>query len=217
MLDPTKAATYQQFRRPDSSFHRDKYARITRRIPNRKRLTVVEVGSGTGIYTKFLVNDFGRVIATDIDPAMAAQARKEFPQAEVKVADGTRMPFTDGSVDVVFGVSVLHHIADRNAVFREAARVLRPGGYVVFCEPNQLNPMTALCQLWYREPALTTGMLKRYCKNAGLRIVELGTTLLRSPSITRITDHIPGFPFVERLAETAHLGVSVYVVAQNES
>lgn len=214
MIDPTKAETYQQFRRPDSSFHRDKYATITRLIPDRKSLVAVEVGSGTGIYTKFMVGDFGKVIATDIDQGMTAQARELFPQAEVIIADGQRMPFQDNSVDVVMGVSTLHHIPDRFAVFREAARILKPGGFVVFCEPNQLNPMTALCQLWYREPALTTGMLRRYAKHAGLKITKLGTTLLRSPSITRITDHLPGFALIERLAEAVNLGVSVYVVAQ---
>jgi ubiquinone/menaquinone biosynthesis C-methylase UbiE len=214
MLDPTKAATYQQFRNPDSSFHRDKYASITKLIPNRKSLVAVEVGSGTGIYTKFMVKDFGKVIATDIDAGMTAQASKLFPQAEVIIADGQRMPFQDNSVDVVMGVSTLHHIQDRYAVFREAARIVKPGGYVVFCEPNQYNPMTALCQLWYREPALTKAQLRRYAKKAGLHIRKLGTTLLRSPGITKITDHIPGFRLIERIAEAANLGVSVYVVAQ---
>lgn len=214
MIDPTQAATYEQFRKPDSSFHTDKYARIMRAIPNRDTLTAVEIGCGSGIYTRFLAGDFGTVIATDIDPAMVAQAKQQCPNVKALVADGTKLPFADNSVDVVAGISTLHHIPDRHAVFREAARVLKPGGYTVFCEPNRYNPLTLACQTWYREPALTKRMLRKYVKAAGMKIVELSTVLLRSPSVTFITDHIPGYSHVERAAEALNLGVSVYVVAQ---
>jgi len=214
MLDPKKAKDYEQFRMPGSSFHRAKYERIARRISNKSSRTVLEVGSGTGIYTRFLIRDFKKVIATDIDPKMVSEAKKLLKGAKVILADARHLPFGANSVDVVFGVSVLHHIAERNAVFREAARIIKPGGFVVFCEPNIWNPMTALTQLWYREPGLTKSMLRRYSRNAGLKIVDIGTTLLRSPSISRITDSLPEWRIVERIAESLNLGVSTFVVAQ---
>jgi ubiquinone/menaquinone biosynthesis C-methylase UbiE len=214
MIDPKQAATYERFRLPGSSFHTAKYNRIVRRISSKRQKTVLEVGSGTGIYTRFLLKDFKKVIATDIDPEMVSEAKNRLKGAKVVLADARRLPFDNNSVDVVFGVSVLHHIKERNAVFREAARVLKPGGYAVFCEPNIWNPMTALTQLWYREPGLTKAMLRKYSRNANLKVIDLGTTLLRSPAICRITDNLPGWRIVERIAESVNMGVSAFVVAQ---
>ncbi len=214
MLDPKKADDYQAFRHPDSSFHTAKYEKIMRTVRNRKSLSVVEIGCGTGIYTRFLLNDFRKVVAIDNDHKMVENARKILPNAKVLVADATRMPFGDNSVDVVFGVSVLHHIPDRNAVFREAKRILRKGGFAVFCEPNILNPMTALTQLWYREPGLTPMKMKKYAKKSGFSAVKSGSVLLRSPGIAKIADKIPGWSLVESVAESINLGVSAFVVAQ---
>jgi ubiquinone/menaquinone biosynthesis C-methylase UbiE len=42
-----------------------------------------------------------------------------------------RLPFPEGSFDLVMSTDVIHHIGDREAYFREAARVLRPGGRIV--------------------------------------------------------------------------------------
>jgi ubiquinone/menaquinone biosynthesis C-methylase UbiE len=196
MLDPTKAATYERFRIPNSSFHTAKYEKIMKTVRNRKSLSVVEIGCGTGIYTRFLLNDFRKVVAIDNDPEMVENARKILPNAKVLVADAARMPFED------------------NSVFREAKRILRKGGFAVFCEPNILNPMTALTQLWYREPGLTPMKMKKYARKSGFSAVKSETVLLRSPGIAKITDKIPGWRLVEGAAEALNLGVSAFVVAQ---
>src|SRR5262249_10088743 len=48
--------------------------------------------------------------------------------------DGQRLPFADASFDRVWGNAVLHHL-DLACAAREVRRVLRPGGFAVFCEP----------------------------------------------------------------------------------
>ncbi len=214
MLDPKKAEDYQRFRLPNSSFHKAKYDRIMRAVRNRKQLSVLELGCGTGVYTRFLLRDFARVTAVDNDPRMVREAKTIFPKAKIVNADAGFLPFRNNSFDVVFGVSVIHHIPDRNAVFSEAARVLKKGGLAVFCEPNLWNPMTAMVQLRYCEAGLTRSKLRRYAEKAGLRVIDIGTTLLRSPRISKITDSIPGWRSVERAAEKANLGVSTFVVAK---
>jgi len=50
-------------------------------------------------------------------------------------ADATRIPLRPAAVDAVVGLDVLHHLPDPASFFREAARVLRPGGRVGLVEP----------------------------------------------------------------------------------
>jgi SAM-dependent methyltransferase len=50
-------------------------------------------------------------------------------------ADAGRIPLRPGAVDAVLGLDVLHHLPDPASFFREAARVLRPGGRVALVEP----------------------------------------------------------------------------------
>ncbi len=209
--NPEDPKTYERFRLPNSSFHRDKYARMMRRIPRDSKQRVLEIGAGTGIYTKFLVKDFNTVVATDADADMCRQTKTLVPEAEAQVADACHLPFKDRSFDGVFGVSILHHVPDRVQAFREVARVLKPGGWFAFCEPNALNPFSLLVQTYFREPALTFNGMRRDARKAGLFVSDGGEILFRSPRVSPVTDRIPGWKFVERAVELVHLGVSVYV------
>jgi ubiquinone/menaquinone biosynthesis C-methylase UbiE len=53
------------------------------------------------------------------------------------------MPFADGSFDVAYGSSILHHLNLDDAL-AEVFRVLRPGGRIAFTEPNILNPQVTI-------------------------------------------------------------------------
>ena len=212
--NPEDSRTYERFRMPGSSFHSDKYRMMLRSVPKDKNHKVLEIGAGTGIYTRFLVRDFKHVVATDIDEGMCAQAKRLIPEADVQQADACKLPFPDNSFDGVFGVGILHHISNRLAMFREVARVLKPGGWFAFCEPNALNPFTRFVQFYFREAALTCRGMKRDAQNAGLTVTDKREIMLRSPRITSVTDHIPGWRLIERAAGALHLGVSAYVTGR---
>lgn len=62
------------------------------------------------------------------------------------VIKGMPLPFPEGSFDIITGSCVLHHIApaDRDGVYNELLRVLKPGGRILLFEHNPFNPLTLL-------------------------------------------------------------------------
>ena len=99
--------------------------------------TVLDLGAGTGAATVQLVRRFrgARVIALDIAPGMLRAARRRhWPWRRFGrvCADAHRLPLRDGSVDLVFSSLMLQWSDRPDRVFAECARVLRPGGLLLF-------------------------------------------------------------------------------------
>ncbi len=98
--------------------------------------TVLDLGSGGG-FDCFLaarkVGEEGRVIGVDMTPEMLSKARANaergrLDNVEFRLGEIERLPLADGSVDVILSNCVINLSPDKPAVFREAYRVLRPGG-----------------------------------------------------------------------------------------
>ena len=90
---------------------------------------VLEVGCGTGNYSLALVEATGcQSYGIDPSPAMLAQAENRSPEATFQLGHAEKLDFPDSYFDVVFSVDVIHHVRDRAAFYREARRVLKPGG-----------------------------------------------------------------------------------------
>ena len=71
-----------------------------------------------------------RSILAGVDPSapMLARARSAAPAARLARARAEALPWPDTTFDCIFCVNALHHFADRSRFFREARRVLKPGG-----------------------------------------------------------------------------------------
>ena len=98
---------------------------------------VLEVGCGTGKNTVWVASRARSVTALDFSPGMLARARERVAAPHVRfVEHDVRQPWPagDASVDIVVGNLVLEHVDDLAPVYREAARVLRPGGRLLLCE-----------------------------------------------------------------------------------
>ncbi|MCJ2556149.1 MAG: arsenite methyltransferase [Candidatus Thermoplasmatota archaeon] len=98
--------------------------------------TVLDLGSGGGIDC-FLaagrVGEKGRVIGVDMTAEMVEKARENakrggFENVEFRLGDIEDIPVDDGSVDVIISNCVINLSPDKGKVFREAFRVLTPGG-----------------------------------------------------------------------------------------
>ncbi len=103
----------------------------------------LEIGAGTGYFTLNMLaaGMVGQATCSDISPGMLdtlqANARRLGLVVHTETADAERLPFADASFDLVLGHAVLHHIPDLPRAFAEFARVLAPGGTLVFAgEPS---------------------------------------------------------------------------------
>jgi SAM-dependent methyltransferase len=90
-------------------------------------ICAVDLGAGTGKFTRRLLETGASVTAIEPLDAMRAQLRRNVPEVSVIAATAQAMPLADASADVVACAQAFHWFADREAL-REIGRVLRPGG-----------------------------------------------------------------------------------------
>jgi SAM-dependent methyltransferase len=111
----------------------------------KKGMQVLEIGCGTGYFTRELVKTGARITAVDISPDLIEKARAEISSDTIRfeIANAYALSFADAEYDSVIGSSVLHHL-ELEPALKEFARVLKPGGSIYFTEPNMLNPQIAL-------------------------------------------------------------------------
>jgi len=99
---------------------------------------ILEIACGTGVVTQTIAKRLsgdGRIVATDLNQAMIDIARTKSPsdhRIEWQLADATDLPFETGSFDAVVCQFGWMFFPDRPRATREAARVLRPGGRLLF-------------------------------------------------------------------------------------
>ncbi len=102
----------------------------------KKGETVLDLGSGGGLdcfLARANVGEEGHVIGVDMTPEMISLARKnakesEYNNMEFRLGEIEYLPVANGSVDVIISNCVINLSLDKQRVFMEAFRVLRPGG-----------------------------------------------------------------------------------------
>jgi SAM-dependent methyltransferase len=107
----------------------------------------IEIGGGIGNLKRRLTD----VVATDIQSA---------PWLDC-VADAQRLPFAEGCAANIVMVDVLHHLEFPVVFFREAGRVLRPGGRVLMVEPAITWGSSLFYRLLHHEPVRTSAHVLR--------------------------------------------------------
>jgi SAM-dependent methyltransferase len=154
-------------------------------------LRVLDIGCGFD--TKTLSRLSGFRVGVDL-----VSVESFAPSAGVHVsrASGEQLPFSDQAFDIACCRSVLEHVENPGALFKEVHRVLRPGGAFVFVTPNRWDYVSVASSMvpnrWHPTliqlvtgrkeektfPTLyranTLGTLRTLAKNAGLRVEALG-------------------------------------------
>jgi len=111
---------------------------------------VLDLGCGAGtdsLVAAQMVGPDGSVIGIDMTPEMLAKAHRaaaEMGAANVEFVEGEieLLPFADESVDVVISNGVIDLLPDKDTVFAEIYRVLRPGGRIQFADVTIQQPVS---------------------------------------------------------------------------
>lgn len=108
-------------------------------------MTILELGCGTGSFTRELARSGADIIAIDVSPELLgiAKANCSAPNVRYEIQNAYALTYSDATFDSVVGSSILHHLEIEEAL-REIYRVLKPGGTIYFTEPNMLNPQIAI-------------------------------------------------------------------------
>jgi ubiquinone/menaquinone biosynthesis C-methylase UbiE len=114
---------------------------------------VLEIGTGMGAdHLEWARSRPRRLAGVDLTPRAVAWTRQRLAAqglaSDLQEADAEHLPFPDGSFDIVYSWGVLHHSPDTPRAFREAHRVLRPGGTLramIYHRPSVVGLM-----LWAR-------------------------------------------------------------------
>jgi arsenite methyltransferase len=142
--------------------------------------TVLDLGSGAG-FDSFLaaaqVGKTGRVIGVDMTPEMVAKARllagsEEYSNVEFRLGEIENLPAADSSVDIIMSNCVINLSPDKQRVFREAFRVLKPGGRLAISDVIATAPL----------PEAIRNNLALYssCISGAVTITEMETMLHES-------------------------------------
>lgn len=104
-------------------------------------MSILDLGVGGGRTTPYLSSIAGRYVGADYSPEMLAECRKKFPHLEFHTADAADLSvFASSSLDaVVMAFNVLDNlnpVESRQAALREAYRVLKPHGVLIFSSHN---------------------------------------------------------------------------------
>ena len=183
--------------------------------------SVAELCCGHGDVARLLGARVGRGVGVDISTAMLAAALRGnagSPFVFVQ-ADATLLPLRDSVFDTVVMSGGIHHVNDRRRLFAEVARILRPGGALVWREPvNDFFVWRWLRALVYRaasaldadtENPLTYADTVTRLDEAGLRLATwrpcgfLGFCLLMNSDVlvvNRLLRFVPGIRALTRAA-----------------
>ncbi|MBW2455759.1 MAG: methyltransferase domain-containing protein [Deltaproteobacteria bacterium] len=187
---------------------------------------ILDVGCGLGGTVASLNDRFDRLELTGLN---IDQRQLDYAEQNVTARDDNRiawvagdaceMPFADESFDVVLAVECAFHFASRERFFREAERVLRPGGKLALCD---FMPINAALPFMFTQRLLFNGYVNRvvgptnisFSRDRYVQLAEaVGLQLIGEDDVTANT--LPTYAVVRRVARriglhvlTAHLGTA---------
>ncbi len=100
-------------------------------------MRILEIGSGRGSLLADLRRRGLAATGVETSPARVAEALARHPDLPIQVVEGTTLPFSNETFDLVLSFDVLEHIPDTDAHLAEVRRVLKAGGWYLLQTPNK--------------------------------------------------------------------------------
>ena len=189
-------------------------------------MTVLELGCGTGYFTRELARSGADIVAIDVSPELLEIARTNCsaPNVRYEIQNAYALTYSNATFDSVVGSSVLHHLEIEEAV-REIYRVLKPGGTIHFTEPNMLNPQIAIQKNvpWIKrrlgdspdETAFFRWSLRRLLEQTGYGDVQIDPfDFLHPKTPVPLIDPLNAFgSFLEKTPVVSEFAGSLYIRA----
>ncbi len=183
----TTASSFESglfFRRSNRNHHKKirKICELLKLGPD-STLTVLEVGTGTGIHAEYVLTHHSNIhyFGVDISKGMIEEAKQRIdPQShniQYIIADGEHLPFKDNAFDAAYISGSLHHFRNPKKGIAELIRSTKEEGRIAIMEPNRLFPTNTIAALIH---PLERGILKMSRKNfrswlSGQNIKDLTT------------------------------------------
>jgi ubiquinone/menaquinone biosynthesis C-methylase UbiE len=134
---------------------------------------VLDVGCGTGILSRTLLDLAPDIEVVGIDPAASfvdwASRSVLSPRVSFQVGAVEMLSFTDAAFDAAMALLVLQELADPPMVVRELARITRHGGCVAACKWDFENGLPMLSLFWQAAEAVSLDAVARYRASKGTR------------------------------------------------
>jgi ubiquinone/menaquinone biosynthesis C-methylase UbiE len=171
---------------------KDVEAAILKRMTARPIQNLLDAGTGTGRMLELLAPHAGRAVGVDVSPDMLAIARdrllrENLKNAQVRLADIYRLPFTADRFDAVLFHQVLHYLDDPGAAVAEVARVMAPGARLLIADfaPHQLEFLRD--DYAHRRLGFSDREVEAWFAGAGLKLGESETIAPAVPSPEKLT------------------------------
>ena len=189
-------------------------------------MTVLELGCGTGSFTRELARSGAEIVAIDVSPELLEIAKSNCSAANVRFQfqNAYSLSYSEAVFDSVVGSSVLHHLEIEEAL-RDVYRVLKPEGTIYFTEPNMLNPQIAIQKNipWIKqklgdspdETAFFRWPLRRLLERAGYRDIRVDPfDFLHPKTPVALIDRMDAFGrFLENVPVISEVAGSLYIRA----
>ncbi len=185
----------------------------------------LEIGCGTGNFTKRFAESGAEIMAVDISPALLEKARARGLPADRVRFECKRFEDCeiDGPFDAVIGSSILHHL-EMDQALAKIHQLLKPGGWLSFAEPNMLNPQVFAERkfrflgrmFWYVSPdetAFVRWKLRTQLRKCGFDEIKItpfdwlhpATPKAVIPAVSGVGSLLEMLPLVREFAGSLHI------------
>lgn len=173
--------------------HRIKRKILKKIVKHIRNNRVCDIGSGSGIFSR-LLQDENSVYSVDVSVKTLRLAQEKSVKAKIISADAQALPFKDNFFDSVLLFDILEHTENDERVIKEAWRVLKKGGGVIFSVPQDMRLFSNI--------DIENGHYRRYSKQD---LIKRFSNLYKITLLSSV-----GFPimriYLMLLARSTHVG-----------